>query len=120
MFYLYTSTVPPSEREVNLTILPEAFPMVEKELCKFELESHRGNIGAGTNALLEVLDLTVQPEPQAAVSLATETPPPLSLRQSPDILSQSAILLPITSASQQQLRVDEDYARTFAAIDEYR
>ncbi|KAG0312480.1 hypothetical protein BGZ99_009480 [Dissophora globulifera] len=131
-----TPTAPASEREAKLAILTEAFPTVEKEVCEFVLESHRGNLDASINALLEISDPDFQPEPQAAAPPVTEAPPPLPQRQSPDMLSQGVadmslgqnqpraeidpILLASTSTSEQQLRADEDFARTLAAMDEYR
>ncbi|KAG0359365.1 ubiquitin-binding protein cue5 [Podila minutissima] len=139
-----TNTAVPTEREAKLAILTEAFPTVEKEVCEFVLESHRGNVEASINALLEISDPEFQPEPAppapapAPVPIASHVPthlaPPLPQRQ-PDALSEGVanlnlnqgqpreidpILLASTSTSEQQLRSDEDYARTLAAMDEYR
>ncbi|KAG0229255.1 hypothetical protein B0O80DRAFT_432891 [Mortierella sp. GBAus27b] len=133
-------TTPASEREAKLAILTEAFPTVEKEVCEFVLESHRGNVEASINALLEISDPEFRPEPpQQAPPTATaptSVPPALPARQNPDTLAQGVtnmdlgqnhpqteidpILLASTSTSEQQLRSDEDFARTLAAMDEYR
>ncbi|KAG0326639.1 hypothetical protein BG004_002926 [Podila humilis] len=149
-----------TEREAKLAILTEAFPTVEKEVCEFVLESHRGNVEASINALLEISDPEFQPEPAAAaaptpaptpastnglgpVPVAShvpnhlrggDLPPSLPQRQSDDLRQGVAnmnlgqqqrqeidpILLASTSTSEQQLRSDEDFARTLAAMDEYR
>ncbi|KAF9379905.1 ubiquitin-binding protein cue5 [Podila verticillata] len=135
------NTAAPTEREAKLAILTEAFPTVEKEVCEFVLESHRGNVEASINALLEISDPEFQPEPAppapAPVPIASHVPnhlaPPLPQRQ-PDALAEGVanlnlsqqpreidpILLASTSTSEQQLRSDEDFARTLAAMDEYR
>ncbi|KAF9102389.1 hypothetical protein BGX27_011022 [Mortierella sp. AM989] len=135
-------TAPASEREVKLAILTEAFPTVEKEVCEFVLESHRGDVEASINALLEISDPEFQPEPQQqqqpqqVPSAPATSPPALPRRQEPDDLTQDVanmnlgqnqpraeidpILLASTSTSEQQLRADEDFARTLAAMDEYR
>ncbi|KAI1314397.1 hypothetical protein EDD11_002223 [Mortierella claussenii] len=143
-----TPTAPAvSEREAKLTILTEAFPTVEKEVCEFVLESHRGNVEASINALLEISDPEFQPEPQqptAAPATAsagpaathTDMPPALPRRQDHDDLAQGVnnlnlgqnqqpqeldpVFLASTSTPEQQLRADEDFARTLAAMDEYR
>ncbi|KAF9431304.1 ubiquitin-binding protein cue5 [Podila epigama] len=140
-----------SEREAKLAILTEAFPTVEKEVCEFVLESHRGNVEASINALLEISDPDFQAESTpapaptqtqtpAVVPTATHVPnhlqaPPSLPRRQDDSLSQGVanlnlgqqppaeidpILLASTSTSEQQLRADEDFARTLAAMDEYR
>ncbi|KAG0365168.1 hypothetical protein BC939DRAFT_455901 [Gamsiella multidivaricata] len=150
---LQTVTAPASEREAKLAILTEAFPTVEKEVCEFVLESHRGDVEASINALLEISDPDFQPErqqqtasaPALAPAVAAVTPlapssgapPALPRRQDPDSLSQGMagmnlghnqgqrteidpVFLASTSTSEQQLRADEDFARTLAAMDEYR
>ncbi|KAF9898880.1 hypothetical protein BX616_003517 [Lobosporangium transversale] len=143
-----------SEREAKLAILTEAFPTVEKEVCEFVLESHRGNVEASINALLEISDPEFRPEPQQAVvpphlapaptsnATVSNVPPALPRRQTHDSLTQGVdnlslgqnqnqnqnrpqaeldpIFLASTSTSEQQLRADEDYARTLAAMEEYR
>ncbi|KAK5801926.1 hypothetical protein F5H01DRAFT_354963 [Linnemannia elongata] len=138
-----------SEREAKLAILTEAFPTVEKEVCEFVLESHRGDVEASINALLEISDPefhaepTPAPQPVRAPAPAparvpsSDAPPALPRRQSNELVSpmgnlnidgqdQQAqheidpILLASTSTSEQQLRADEDFARTLAAMDEYR
>ncbi|KAF9363402.1 hypothetical protein BGX34_004221 [Mortierella sp. NVP85] len=133
-------TTPASEREAKLAILTEAFPTVEKEVCEFVLESHRGDVEASINALLEISDPDFQPEPQQpappVVAPPSSVPPALPRRQDPDTLTQGVadmnlgsnqpraeidpILLASTSTSEQQLRADEDFARTLLAMDEYR
>ncbi|KAG0208149.1 hypothetical protein BGX28_000764 [Mortierella sp. GBA30] len=138
-------TAPTSEREAKLAILTEAFPTVEKEVCEFVLESHRGDVEASINALLEISDPEFHPEPEPAqpparvtpVSIpASDAPPALPRRQEQDNLTQGVenmslsqnqprqeidpILLASTSTPEQQLRADEDFARTLAAMDEYR
>lgn len=55
-----------SEREARLAILTEAFPTVEKEVCEFVLESHRGDVEASINALLEISDPEFHAEPAPA------------------------------------------------------
>lgn len=83
-----------SEREAKLAILTEAFPTVEKEVCEFVLESHRGDVEASINALLEISDPEFQPEPQqqapptAAAAPRSNTPPALPHRHNPDTLAQ--------------------------------
>ncbi|GJJ71223.1 hypothetical protein EMPS_03573 [Entomortierella parvispora] len=139
-----------SEREAKLAILTEAFPTVEKEVCEFVLESHRGNVEASINALLEISDPEFQAESPAVPPPPAPTPvpatapaaarlnqggaPALPRRQGSDGLSQGVanmnlggqpheidpILLASTSTPEQQLRADEDFARTLAAMDEYR
>ncbi|KAF9289296.1 hypothetical protein BGZ88_007811 [Linnemannia elongata] len=138
-----------SEREAKLAILTEAFPTVEKEVCEFVLESHRGDVEASINALLEISDPefhaepTPAPQPVRAPAPAparvpsSDAPPALPRRQTNELVSpmgnlnidgqnQQAqheidpILLASTSTSEQQLRADEDFARTLAAMDEYR
>ncbi|KAG0003555.1 hypothetical protein BGZ80_003522 [Entomortierella chlamydospora] len=133
----HTPTAPASEREAKLAILTEAFPTVEKEVCEFVLESHRGDVEASINALLEISDPDFQPEPQqqAPPPAPVATPPALPRRQSENLTQGVAnlnlehsqphgeidpILLASTSTSEQQLRADEDFARTLAAMDEYR
>ncbi|KAK3809225.1 MAG: hypothetical protein J3Q66DRAFT_353244 [Benniella sp.] len=133
-------TTPASEREAKLAILTEAFPTVEKEVCEFVLESHRGDVEASINALLEISDPDFQPEPQQpappVIAPPSSVPPTLPRRQDPDTLTQGVadmnlgsnqpraeidpILLASTSTSEQQLRADEDFARTLLAMDEYR
>ncbi|KAF9206726.1 ubiquitin-binding protein cue5 [Haplosporangium sp. Z 27] len=130
-----TPPAPTSEREVKLAILTEAFPTVEKEVCEFVLESHRGNVEASINALLEISDPDFQPESQPPVVEAIPAAPPaLPRRQSNNVTQDFSnmnlgqdqardidpILLASTSTSEQQLRADEDFARTLAAMDEYR
>ncbi|KAF9574334.1 ubiquitin-binding protein cue5 [Mortierella alpina] len=141
-----TQNAPTSEREAKLAILTEAFPTVDREVCEFVLESHRGNVEASINALLEISDPEFQPEPQqvapALVPAApvrapsSDAPPALPRRQQQDGLEQGVasmnlnqsqtrqeidpILLASTSTPEQQLRADEDFARTLAAMDEYR
>ncbi|KAF9096780.1 ubiquitin-binding protein cue5 [Mortierella sp. AD031] len=136
-----------SEREARLAILTEAFPTVEKEVCEFVLESHRGDVEASINALLEISDpeFHAEPAPQPAVVAPAPTParvapssdvlPALPRRQTNELEGQMGnlnlgqnqtqheidpILLASTSTSEQQLRADEDFARTLAAMDEYR
>ena len=90
-----------SEREAKLAILTEAFPSVEKEVCEFVLESHRGNVEASINALLEISDPEFQaesaapPAPVPATALAPAParlnqggPPALPRRQGSDVMSQ--------------------------------
>ncbi|KAG0257986.1 hypothetical protein BG011_003603 [Mortierella polycephala] len=145
-------TTPASEREAKLAILTEAFPTVEKEVCEFVLESHRGNVEASINALLEISDPEFHPEPEpqpqpqvqsaptptpnpAGAPALANAPPALPRRQDGGGLTQGVanmnlgqnqpggdidpILLASTSTSEQQLRADEDFARTLAAMDEY-
>ncbi|KAF9127513.1 hypothetical protein BGW39_005814 [Mortierella sp. 14UC] len=136
-----------SEREARLAILTEAFPTVEKEVCEFVLESHRGNVEASINALLEISDPEFHAEPALApqpvrapapapAPIPAQAPPALPRRN--DLEGQMGnlnlggqnqqqaqheidpILLASTSTSEQQLRADEDFARTLAAMDEYR
>ncbi|KAG0233061.1 hypothetical protein BGW42_007757 [Actinomortierella wolfii] len=161
------ATAPPTshleaERLAKLAILTDAFPTVEKEICEFVLESHRGNVEASINALLEMSDPEYRPEPPqqqqqqrqpvqpAAPQHRPQPPqqthvfpgaqPPLPQRSSPaqeDVDAAASefarmrvqqqprteidpILLASTSTSEQQLRADEDFARTLAAMDEYR
>ncbi|KAF9140201.1 hypothetical protein BGX30_006906 [Mortierella sp. GBA39] len=137
-----------SEREARLAILTEAFPTVEKEVCEFVLESHRGDVEASINALLEISDPEFHadpaPAPQPARAPApaparvpSSDAPVLPRRQSNDLVNPMGnlnlggqnqqtqrdidpILLASTSTSEQQLRADEDFARTLAAMDEYR
>ncbi|KAG9063132.1 ubiquitin-binding protein cue5 [Linnemannia hyalina] len=137
-----------SEREARLAILTEAFPTVEKEVCEFVLESHRGDVEASINALLEISDPEFHadpvPAPQpirapapAPARVPSSDAPALPRRQSNDLVSPmdnlnlggqnqqtqrniDPILLASTSTSEQQLRADEDFARTLAAMDEYR
>ncbi|KAF9151673.1 ubiquitin-binding protein cue5 [Linnemannia schmuckeri] len=138
-----------SEREARLAILTEAFPTVEKEVCEFVLESHRGNVEASINALLEISDPEFHAEPAPASQPvhapapaparipSSDAPPALPLRQTNELVSPMGnlnlggqnqqpprdidpILLASTSTSEQQLRADEDFARTLAAMDEYR
>ncbi|KAF9285199.1 ubiquitin-binding protein cue5 [Mortierella alpina] len=139
-------TAPASEREAKLAILTEAFPTVDREVCEFVLESHRGNVEASINALLEISDPEFQPEPQPVApppvraapvrAPSSDAPPALPRRQEQDGLEQGVanmnlnqnqtrqeidpILLASTSTPEQQLRADEDFARTLAAMDEYR
>ncbi|KAF9953735.1 ubiquitin-binding protein cue5 [Mortierella alpina] len=141
-----TQSAPASEREAKLAILTEAFPTVDREVCEFVLESHRGNVEASINALLEISDPEFQPEPQHVAPApapaapvrapSSDTPPALPRRQEQDGLEQGVanlnlnqnqtrqeidpILLASTSTPEQQLRADEDFARTLAAMDEYR
>ncbi|KAG0378085.1 hypothetical protein BGX24_004782 [Mortierella sp. AD032] len=137
-----------SEREEKLAILTEAFPTVEKEVCEFVLESHRGDVEASINALLEISDPEFHaesaPAPQpvrapapAPALIPAQAPPALPRRndlegqmgnlslggqnqQQPTQREIDPILLASTSTSEQQLRADEDFARTLAAMDEYR
>ncbi|KAG0053771.1 hypothetical protein BGZ83_000483 [Gryganskiella cystojenkinii] len=128
-----------SEREAKLAILTEAFPSVEKEVCEFVLESHRGDVEASINALLEISDPEFQaPAAPAPAPVAPSAPPALPRRQvsTDNDLAQGVtgmnlggqqqpreidpILLASTSTPEQQLRADEDFARTLAAMDEYR
>ncbi|KAF8941433.1 ubiquitin-binding protein cue5 [Haplosporangium gracile] len=138
-----------SEREARLAILTEAFPTVEKEVCEFVLESHRGDVEASINALLEISDPEFHaepapvpqpvraPAPVPARVPSSDAPPSLPRRQTNELVSpmgnlnlsgqnQQAprdidpVLLASTSTSEQQLRADEDFARTLAAMDEYR
>ncbi|KAF9960388.1 hypothetical protein BGZ65_012385, partial [Modicella reniformis] len=117
-----------------------------KKCVEFVLESHRGNVEASINALLEISDPEFRPEPQQQPAAAaapafpppSDAPPALPRRQNhPDTVTQGMgnmnlhgqnaprteidpILLASTSTSEQQLRADEDFARTLAAMDEYR
>lgn len=105
-----TNTAEPTEREAKLAILTEAFPTVEKEVCEFVLESHRGNVEASINALLEISDPEFQPEPAppapAPVPIASHIPnhlaPPLPQRQ-PDALAEGVANL---NLSQQPREID--------------
>ncbi|CAO3570470.1 unnamed protein product [Mortierella alpina] len=143
-----TQSAPASEREAKLAILTEAFPTVDREVCEFVLESHRGNVEASINALLEISDPEFQPEPQQVAPApvrapaapvrapSSDAPPALPRRQEQSGLEQGVanmnlnqnqtrqeidpILLASTSTPEQQLRADEDFARTLAAMDEYR
>ncbi|KAF9980506.1 ubiquitin-binding protein cue5 [Mortierella antarctica] len=141
-----TQSAPTSEREAKLAILTEAFPTVDREVCEFVLESHRGNVEASINALLEISDPEFQPEPQQVAPApvpavpvrvpSSDAPPALPRRQEQDGLEHGVanmnlnqsqtrqeidpILLASTSTPEQQLRADEDFARTLAAMDEYR
>lgn len=91
-------TAPASEREAKLAILTEAFPTVDREVCEFVLESHRGNVEASINALLEISDPEFQPEPQPVApppvrtapvrALSSDAPPALPRRQEQDGLEQ--------------------------------
>lgn len=88
-----------SEREAKLAILTEAFPTVEKEVCEFVLESHRGDVEASINALLEISDPefhaepTPAPQPVRAPAPAparvpsSDAPPALPRRQSNELVS---------------------------------
>ncbi|KAF9548025.1 hypothetical protein EC957_007308 [Mortierella hygrophila] len=137
-----------SEREARLAILTEAFPTVEKEVCEFVLESHRGDVEASINALLEISDPEFHADPAPApqpvrapapapARVSSPDTPALPHRQSNALASPMGnlnlggqnqetqrdidpILLASTSTSEQQLRDDEDFARTLAAMDEYR
>ena len=93
-----TQSAPASEREAKLAILTEAFPTVDREVCEFVLESHRGNVEASINALLEISDPEFQPEPQHVAPApapaapvrapSSDTPPALPRRQEQDGLEQ--------------------------------
>ncbi|KAG0264511.1 hypothetical protein DFQ27_001180 [Actinomortierella ambigua] len=159
-----------AERLAKLAILTEAFPTVEKEICEFVLETHRGNVEGSINALLEMSDPEYRPEapqpppqqrqpsqqpqpqqrsqgrPPQQMPIQLQVPigpavPPLPRRSPPNQdggvdaaadefarmrLQQQPraeidpILLASTSTPEQQLRSDEDFARTLAAMDEYR
>lgn len=88
-----------SEREARLAILTEAFPTVEKEVCEFVLESHRGDVEASINALLEISDPefhaepTPAPQPVRAPAPAparvpsSDAPPALPRRQTNELVS---------------------------------
>ncbi|KAF9902907.1 hypothetical protein EC991_004379 [Linnemannia zychae] len=134
-----------SEREARLAILTEAFPTVEKEVCEFVLESHRGDVEASINALLEISDPEFHAEPAPAPQpVRAPAPAPIPAQVAPALPRRNnlegqmdnlnlggqnqqqaqreidPILLASTSTPEQQLRADEDFARTLAAMDEYR
>ncbi|KAF9436441.1 WD repeat-containing protein 89 [Entomortierella beljakovae] len=121
-----------SENEQKLTTLTEAFPSVEREVCEFILESHQGNVEASFIALLEISDPEFTPDVQTQAPASNVVPPALPRRRESDLTQGVAninlgenreidpILLASTSTTEQQLRADEDFARTLAAMDEYR
>ena len=88
-----------SEREARLAILTEAFPTVEKEVCEFVLESHRGDVEASINALLEISDPEFHAEPAPAPQPvrapapaparvpSSDAPPALPRRQTNELVS---------------------------------
>lgn len=114
-----SNTAAPTERETKLAILTEAFPTVEKEVCEFVLESHRGNVEASINALLEISDPEFQAEPAppapAPVPVASHVPthlaPPLPQRQ-PDALAEGVTNLNLNQDQPREIDVSGQGGRT--------
>jgi len=112
-------TTPVSEREAKLAILTEAFPTVEKEVCEFVLESHRGDVEASINALLEISDPDFQPEPQQpappVVAPPSSVPPTLPRRQDPDNLTQGVADMNLSS-NQPRAEIDVSIQKGYTTM----